>query len=126
MNTKILLSTSSLALGLLGVIALFAPMEILTSLGAASVNPLSVLIQLLGSLYFAFALANWTAKDSRMGGIYSRPLALGNCVHFVTGALVILQYELANGFRGSLTVAFIGYAIFAASFTYLVFWYDGL
>ena len=126
MNTKILLSTSSLALGIVGVIALFAPMEILTSLGAVAASPLAVFIQLLGALYFAFALTNWTAKDSRIGGIYARPLALGNCVHFVTGALVVLQYELANGFRGLLTVALVGYAIFAVSFAYLVFWHDGL
>lgn len=125
MKTKILLSASSLALGLAGGVTLFAPVEILRWFGVPTVEPMSVLVQLLGALYFAFALANWTAKDSRIGGIYARSLALGNCIHFVTGGLVLLKYELAHGFRVPLTVAVVGYGAFAACFVYLVFWHDG-
>ena len=91
MNTKILMVTSSFALGLAGLAASFAPSELLKTLGSPVAEPLPVLIQLLGGMYVAFAITNWTAKDNMIGGIYSRPLSLGNCVHFVMGSLALAK-----------------------------------
>lgn len=121
MNTKIVMVASSLFLGLVGGAASFAPAEILTALNAPTVNPLPLLIQLLGSLYLAFAMTNWTAKDSMIGGIYARPLSLGNCLHFVVGTLSLLKDRLAHGFQGPLVIVLVGYMIFALCFAYLVF-----
>ena len=78
-------------------------------------------MQLLGALYIGFAMANWTAKDNAIGGIYSRPLSLANCVHFVAGALALLKYETAHEFGTSLLPALVVYALLAAGFSYLVF-----
>ena len=69
MNTKILMTSSALILGLAGVFALFVPEVLLP----AAAGTTSVLVQLMGALYFSFALMNWTAKDSLIGGIYARP-----------------------------------------------------
>lgn len=113
--------TSSFFLGLAGVAASFAPTEILTALNAPTVQPLPLLIQLLGALYFAFAMTNWTAKDSMIGGIYARPLSLGNCLHFVVGALSLLKDRFAHGFQGPFVIALVVYVIFAFCFGYLVF-----
>ena len=76
MNTKLLMTSSSLLLALAGMFALFAPDVLLALLPVPIANPLSVLIQLMGALYFSMAMMNWTAKDSAIGGIYARPVSI--------------------------------------------------
>jgi hypothetical protein len=120
-NTKILMTASSLVLGVGGIAASFAPAELLASLGAPAVEPLPVLIQLLGAVYVGFALTNWTAKDNVIGGIYSRPIAIGNCVHFISGALALAKQQSAQGGNMLLMAALVPYAILAIAFTWLLF-----
>src|ERR1043165_4481131 len=119
MNTKILMVASSLALGLAGMVASFAPSELLRALGSPAAAPLPVLIQLLGGLYVAFAITNWTAKDNAIGGIYSRPLSLGNCVHFVTGALALAKQQYSQGVSLPLAAVLVAYTAFAVCFLWL-------
>ena len=76
MKTNLLMVVSSILLGLAGIVALFAPQELLAALHVPVTHPLPVVIQLMGALYFAFALTNWTAKDSIIGGIYARPIIM--------------------------------------------------
>lgn len=121
MNTKMLMAASSLALGLAGIVASFAPTELLQALGSSAADPLPVLIQLLGGLYVAFALTNWTAKDSLIGGIYARPISLGNCVHFLTGSLALAKQQFSQGVSLPLLVVLLAYAVFALCFLWLVF-----
>ena len=120
------MTSSSLVLGLAGLFALFAPDVLLAMLSVPMTNPLSVLIQLLGALYFSFALMNWTAKDSIIGGIYARPISLGNFAHFFSGTLLIARYLLSNGFNGSILLLLVVYTIFAALFYWLVFRATGI
>jgi len=126
MNTKSLMVTSSLVLGLAGLFGLFAPENVLAMLGVSKVNPLSVLIQLLGALYFSIALMNWTAKDSAIGGIYARPVSLGNFAHFFIGMLLFAKYLLSNGFNLYVLLMVVVYAILALSFYWLVFRHTGI
>jgi hypothetical protein len=126
MNTKLLMTTSSLVLGLAGIFALFAPDIVVTRLGVPSTNPLDVLIQLMGALYFSIALMNWTAKDSIIGGIYARPISLGNFAHFFSGTLLLAKYGLSNGFNLSILLMLVGYTILATLFYWLVFRHTGI
>jgi hypothetical protein len=126
MNTKLLMTISSLVLGLTGIFALFAPDVLLTMLGVPLANPLSVLIQLMGALYFAMALMNWTAKDSAIGGIYARPVSLGNFAHFFIGTLLFAKHLLSNGFSLSIVLMLAVYAIFGSLFYWLVFRATGI
>lgn len=80
-----------------------------------------VLIQLLGGAYIAFAITNWTAKDNVIGGIYSRPLSLGNSVHFLTSSLALAKQQFSQGVSLPLVVVLIVYSIFALCFLWLVF-----
>ncbi|MBK9210538.1 MAG: hypothetical protein IPL71_20550 [Anaerolineales bacterium] len=121
MNTKILMTSSSLVLGSAGVFALFAPDVLLSALGSAATGTLSMLVQLMGALYFSLALMNWTAKDSTIGGVYARPVSLANFGHFLTGMLVLLRYELSTEMNLSLLTALVVYAIYAVCFYWLVF-----
>ena len=123
MNTKILMVISSLVLGFAGLAASFAPSELLRALGSPVAEPLPVLLQLLGSMYFAFAITNWTAKDNMIGGIYSRPLSLGNLIHFVVGTLALAKQQFSHDMSVPLIAVLIVYTVFAICFAWLVFGY---
>lgn len=120
MNAKLLMMTSSAILAVGGLTALFAPHELAAALGAPIAGS-GVPIQLLGSAYFASAIANWTGKDKPIGGIYSRPLSLGNFVHFMIGTLVLLNRVLAGEISAALVAAGAVYAVLAIGFGRLAF-----
>lgn len=126
MNTKILMMSSSLALGLAGIFALFMPDLLLYGQGAADSGTVSLLLQLMGALYFSFALMNWTAKDSLIGGIYARPVSLANFSHFFAGVLILLKYQLSNEVNLFVAAALVVYAVYAVCFYWLVFRSTGL
>lgn len=121
MNTRILLGSSALVMGLAGFAATFLPHELLDALGVAPDPILPVVFQLLGAGWFAFAMMNWTARGNAMGGIYGRPLALGNLTHFLMGALALTK-AAANGTTGArlLPLAVI-YVVFAVAFAVVFF-----
>lgn len=126
MNTKLLMTACSVVLALAGAFVLFAPEVLLTVLGLPLTEPLPVLVQLLGAMYFAFAAMNWTAKESVIGGIYGRALSFGNFAHFLTGTFVLARYLFSNTAHPILIVATVAYAIFAALFWYLIFRHGGV
>ena len=126
MNTKILMTASCLFLGAVGLFTLFAPDVLLGFMDASPTGPLAVTVQLMGTLYFAFALVNWTAKDSAIGGIYARPVSLGNFAHFFAGALILIKYFISMDFNVFVLLLTIVYGIFAVLFYWLVFRATGL
>ena len=126
MNTKTLMVSSSLILAAAGIFTLFAPDVLLSALGVAVTAQLSVLVQLLGALYFSFALMNWTVKDSAIGGIYARPVSLANFSHFFIGTLLLAKVMLSSAFNISVVLLLAVYAIFAILFYWLVFRATGI
>ncbi len=126
MNTKSLMTFSSLLLGLAGVFALFMPDVLLSVEGIAATGAASLLVQLIGALYFSFALMNWTAKDGIIGGVYARPVSFANFSHFFAGSLLLLKYQLTNAFNLPVFVALTAYVIFAIFFYWLVFRATGI
>ncbi|MEX1222790.1 MAG: hypothetical protein WEA82_11855 [Idiomarina sp.] len=64
---------------------------------AAAQTPLTVvLLQLLGAVYFGFGAMNWMARGQILGGIYGRPICLGNLFHFAAGT-ILLAINIATG-----------------------------
>lgn len=120
-NTRILMISSALFTGILGFGASFLPEEIIGYFGA-SPGPMGVLlIKVTGALYLGFAVLNWMARGNIIGGIYSRPVALGNFFHFVLIAIVLLRELIVQSTGGVLVVGFAFYTVFAACFGYLLF-----
>lgn len=119
MNTKILMTSSSLFLGISGGILTFIPDETISSFSITP-NPISTLsLQLLGALYLGFAMLNWMAKGSLIGGIYNKPIAVGNFMHFGVGALALVKIISKVQIHSELVISLtIVYAIFAALFAY--------
>ncbi|MDQ3004313.1 MAG: hypothetical protein M3R47_02870 [Chloroflexota bacterium] len=126
MNTKLLMTTCSLTLALAGIFALFAPDVLLALFSAPLANPLSVLVQLMGALYFSMAMMNWTAKDSAIGGIYARPVSLANFAHFFIGTLLLAKVVLSGAFNLPIVLLLALYTIFAVLFYWLVFRATGI
>jgi energy-converting hydrogenase Eha subunit C len=117
MNTKLLMSASALVLGATGIILTFMPEEVSRMLMLIG-SP--ILFQLLGALYFAFAMLNWTAKGNLIGSIYSRPVAIANFAHFMIGGLALIKLALHQSFS-FLSILGILYAIFAILFGWIFF-----
>jgi len=121
MNTKLLLTASAVLMALAGLGGTFAPAEFLAALHLPSTGILTLLIQLLAALLLAFAIANWTAKDSRIGGIYNRSLALGNLLHFTIGAITLSKYVVGHDAPMYVFIATLLYVVFALSFAKITF-----
>ncbi len=95
--TRFLMSASALVLGLLGLVTTFAPDYVLSSFGAPPTPALLLVTQVLGALYVGFAGLNWMARGNLIGGMYSRPVAIGNRCVLAEGVLgSVLEAEHAG------------------------------
>ncbi len=119
MNTKPLMIVSAIILGIAGVMLSFFPQEVSNYLGFGVTN--SIILQILGALYFGFAMINWTAKGNLIGGIYSKPVAIGNFSHFLIGGLALIKISFKAPALHYFWIAAIIYSIFAILFGYIFF-----
>jgi len=122
MNTKSLMTLSAMILALIGISLIFLPNEILDYLQLSVSETLQLLMQIIGSLYFALAILNWMSKGSLIGGIYGRPIAMANLTHFVIAGLALIKGLLANPSLSYViwSIAII-YSIFAIFFGIVAF-----
>ena len=121
MSSKILMAASALFMGALGLAATFMPQEIVASLGGSASRSIPLLVQIVGALYLGFAMLNWMAKASLIGGIYSRPVSVGNLLHFAVGAITLMK-AIAAGERALIVVICAAlYVVFAIWFGTVVF-----
>ena len=120
MNTKIIMSLSAVVMGIGGIVLTFMPNEIARALNSSVNMSFTIVLQILGAVYFAFAMLNWTAKANLIGGIYARPIAIGNLTHFTIGSLALIKAYLPSGQSWILPIAII-YAVFAVLFTIIFF-----
>jgi hypothetical protein len=92
MNTRLLMTASSLVLALLGLPCIFAPDMVLKELTGGISGAAELLVQVMGALYLGFAGLNWMGRANLIGGIYGRPVAIGNLLHFLVAAIALLKY----------------------------------
>ncbi|HLL43593.1 MAG TPA: hypothetical protein VK369_10660 [Segetibacter sp.] len=113
------MTISAVILGVTGIILSFMPQEVSHFLSLTEST--SIVFQILGALYFGFAMLNWTAKANLIGGIYSRPVAIGNFTHFLIGGLALIKLLLHNTNGTSIWAYAILYSLFAVLFGYVLF-----
>ena len=118
-NTKIVLSSSAVFLGILGISLSFFPQEISLFLNLQAASFL--FLQVMGALYFGFAMVNWMVKGSTIGGIYNRPIAIGNFSHFAIGALALIKYATKEMDSIPILIFTAAYTVFAIIFGLIVF-----
>lgn len=115
MHTRLLMILSAALLALIGLAMSFMPEEVLGLHGTAPDNATVLLLQMAGAVYLGFALINWGARGVLIGGIYSRPVAAGNFLHFVMVAITLI--------KAAITFTAVPLMISAAVFTVFAAWF---
>jgi hypothetical protein len=122
MNTKLLMTASAIFMGILGITCSFLPKEVLINFQQTPTFTLILFIQILGALYFGFALLNWMAQSLVIGGIYSKPISIGNFCHFGIAGLALIKGTLSSEFKSKYILVFaIVYLVFAVLFGIVFF-----
>ena len=118
--SKILMTISALFLGIIGIFLSFLPKEIINYLNINS-NVITILLfQLLGALYLGFGILNWMLKGTRIGGIYNRPVLIGNLMHFLVGAIALIKIVTSIQAHSEITIfLMIVYSTLSISFAIL-------
>jgi hypothetical protein len=120
MNTKLIMTISALFLGVLGLSLSFFPTEINELLNTTPNTTSTMFLQLLSAVYLGFALMNWMAKGTLIGGIYNRPIAIGNFMHFMVGTLALIKIISHIDMYKSIIIGLtIVYALLAICFVYI-------
>jgi hypothetical protein len=116
------MSLSAIFMAALGIAATFMPQEILARLGCPCGSAGVLAIQVVGTLYLGFAMLNWMARSNLIGGIYSRPVAIGNLIHFAVVAITLLKAAVGGSLRtNEMIAACVAYLVFAVWFGLVVF-----
>jgi Fe2+ transport system protein B len=113
--------SSAAVMGLAGIALTFAPDETLKALQVAPNAVANVVLQLLGAIYLGFAMLNWMAKGALIGGIFAKPISMGNGIHFFAGAMAIIKVASKTTMTPLLWVLMVVYALYAACFLYVGF-----
>jgi hypothetical protein len=120
MNTKILMVASAVFLAILGILTTFFPYEVLAQHGTEPDGPTVLLIEMMGATYLGFALLNYAARGVIIGGIYARPLALGNFLHFAMVTVALAREAIDHQVIQLAGSAFV-FGIFAVGFGWVLF-----
>jgi len=120
MKTKFLMTSRALFCGIIGILLSFLPNEIAEYLSVEPTIITILFLQILGALYLGFGILNWMAKGTLIGGIYNRPIAFGNLMHFVVGAITLVKV-ISNIQTHTEIIIFLTvfYVIFALLFAYV-------
>ena len=120
MNTKIVMTSSVILLVGIGILLSFLPNEVIEYLNIES-NTITILfLNLLSALYLGFGLLNWMAKGTLIGGIYNKPIAIGNLMHFGVGAIALVKVTSSIQTHSEITISLtVVYVIFVILFAYV-------
>lgn len=118
MRPTLIIAPVAVGLGLLGVAFIFAPEEIarLVSLDPTAALPLTM----WGAAMFGLALLNWNGRNAIYGGIYGRPILLGNLAHAFAGFMALIGVATLDGPWPVLAVT-VFYGLYAAGYARIMF-----
>ena len=119
-NTKIIMIASTVFLAISGAVLTFLPNEIISSMDIRPSQLTTLFFQLMGAMYLGFAMLNWMAKGTLIGGIYNRPIAIGNLMHYGVGAIALIKviFKMLSH-KEIVTALTVVYIIFAILFAYV-------
>jgi len=114
------MALSAVFMALAGFVTSYFPDKVLETHGTVPDGPTLLLIQMMGALYLGFAVLNWMARGILIGGIYARPVALGNFLHFAMVAVMLTREAIDHGVVQLATSAAV-FGAFAISFGVVLF-----
>ena len=120
MHTRILMTTSAALMAVIGIAASFLPQEVLGLHGTVPDNATVLIVQMAGAVYIGFAMLNWMARGILIGGIYARPVASGNFLHFVMVAIALIKAAMTHAAL-PLAISALVFSVFAVWFGLVVF-----
>ncbi|WP_299800294.1 hypothetical protein [uncultured Maribacter sp.] len=120
MNTKIIMTSSVIFLASIGILFSFLPNEVMDYLSIESIAITRLFFNLMSALYLGFALLNWMAKGTLIGGIYNKPIAIANLMHFGVGAIALVKVVFNIRTHPEIIISLaIVYVIFSLLFAYI-------
>lgn len=119
-STKLLMVGSAIVLGAAGFALSFLPFEIAALFHEPVIEVTALSFQLLGAAYLGFAMTNWMSRESLFGGIYGRPLVVGNLLHFFAAAMALAKSAMAGSSTIVLALGIV-WGVMALSFGVLLF-----
>ena len=120
MHSRALMIVSAVFLAVLGLATSYMPDKVLGIHGTVPDMPTMLLIQMAGALYLGFAILNWTARGVLIGGIYARPVALGNFLHFAMVSVMLIKAAIVHGVV-QLAISATVFSVFAIWFGLVLF-----
>ena len=121
-NTKTLMIISAIFLAVNGFGFTFFPNEIAGLLINDDNYIFILILQILGALYLGFSILNWMSKASLIGGIYNKPILIGNLLHFFTASMTLIKLTFKAETNLQLIFSYtIIYSLFTLSFGYVFF-----
>lgn len=121
MSSRTILTITSLLLFVAGGAAVFAADEVAGLMDLEVSFETRIFAEFAGIGMLALAIQNWMSRGRPIGGVYARPLGLGNLLFFSTSALTLGRY-LSAGMLPLEVIAVCGvFALLALAFAWLVF-----
>ena len=120
MDTKIIMTSSTLFYAIIGVLICFLPNEIAGYLEVESTIITIIFLNILSALFLGFGILNWMAKGTLIGGIYNKPILIGNLMHFGVGAIGFLKvvFDIRTHLEIVISLTVV-YWIFTILFVYI-------
>lgn len=121
-TSNMVLGSSALLLAASGLALTFFPDELAQNLDLPEKTAVTLLIQVIGAMYFGFAMLNWMSRRGLIGGIYNRPIAIANMTHFMMVGIALIKLMLSEAALPNPFWYVTGiYVIYALIFGWLLF-----
>ncbi len=120
-NTKILMSVSAVTLGAFGFLSSFFSNELLVHTKIEPTQSADLFIQMMAALYMGFAIMNWMQREARIGGIYNRPIVMGNFFHFVITTFALGKVLITKPHLPGMWILTGIYFLYAVAFGLVLF-----
>lgn len=121
MSSRTILTIASILLFAAGGLAVFAADEVAGLMDREVSFESRMFAEFAGIGMLALAIQNWMARGRPIGGVYARPLGLGNLLFFSSSALTLGRY-LATEMLPIEAIALCAlFALLAVAFAWLVF-----
>lgn len=121
MSSRTILTITSILLFATGGLAVFAADEVAGLMELEVSFETRIFAEFAGIGMLALAVQNWMSRARPIGGVYARPLGLGNLLFFSTSALTLGRYLAAETLPREMIAVCGVFALLALAFAWLVF-----
>jgi len=111
-----LMITSGLVHVIVGVLLIFIPEELLLWTDGHAGDVATLAVSITGAAILGIGMLNYLGRSAIYGGIYGKPIVLGNLIFHFIAALELIRYLFEVHQFGYLVIFAILYAFLAAGF----------